>query len=311
MKGVSLLLATAATIQAQALIPRYAHPTEAPAPLPTLFKRGQFAQPCEEVSASWAAGQAKATAPAALIHIPAQVAYECLQSVPLDQKGNVQQIKELKEMVQFQSTLSWLKNGVKNQIEPLDVLGILDQMSHKVQEGGFTSEYEFQLALHLLFNSAQDFHLRWRSDILEPLVFTRLDGWLISLSKDGLSPPQVYFVDDLASPASNASFTPSPIKTINGVDAVQYLYNVSDLTNYHDPDARYNSLFINRPLASMRKGVGNAFFTQSNIYDGPTTELTFYNGTKKSLQNIATIPPQFDFTNVCYTTLDIMRVMGD
>ena len=78
-------------------------------PLPTLSKRKAFA-PCAEVSELWAAQVAQLSKPGAPqlgIRVPAQRAYECLMSVPVDVEGDLQEIEELKAFLQYQSTLAW------------------------------------------------------------------------------------------------------------------------------------------------------------------------------------------------------------
>ncbi|KAI2610762.1 uncharacterized protein GGS25DRAFT_163198 [Hypoxylon fragiforme] len=85
-------------------------------------------EPCAEVSASWAA---QATAIFTRDHraqVPAQLAFDCLISVPVDVEGNLKEIEELRHFLQFQSTLSYLKDGryrntqVGKHNEPLDIL---------------------------------------------------------------------------------------------------------------------------------------------------------------------------------------------
>jgi hypothetical protein len=109
-------------------------------PLPSLSKRRTF-QPCAEVAELWAAQKAQ-KAPS--IRVPAERAYDCLQSVPVDVKGDVKQIQELKSYLEYQSTLAWLKSGVKGQLDPLDIMGGLDTIAKGVQSGAYKSDYEVQ-----------------------------------------------------------------------------------------------------------------------------------------------------------------------
>lgn len=294
MRTLSFLLIAGATVHAQAIVPKLVGSIEQRSPPPTLFKRQQFQEPCEEVAASWVAQKANATSDQ--IYVPAQVAYDCLQSVPVDKDGDVKQIEELKQFLQFQSTLSYLKDRPENQTKPVDIIGELDAISSRVQQGAYTSDYEVQLAIKVLLDSAVDFHLRWSSDILEPFVFQRYGVLLTSLSQDGLSPPSIYLATDLAAMES-FNFTPSPIKSINGKNATEYLYNISMQANYHDADARYNRLFLNKPRVSSGS-VEPGPFAQGGLFDGPTTSFVFANGTNKTVENLAFVGPNFDFTNV-------------
>jgi hypothetical protein len=276
MKGISIFLAAAISVHAQVFKENLPAPVEERAPLPTLFKRDQHKEPCQEVSASWAAAGPKATGTtnkAGEAIIPAQVAYACLQSVPVDKDGDLQQIQELKQMLQFQSTLTWLKQGVPGNIAPVDLMGKLDEMADKLKQGGIKSEYDFQLGIRQLFISTGDFHLRWRADVLDPLVFSRAGGQLTSLSKDGVSFPDIYLASDVVSMQKKQNATTfsqiSSIKTINGVEATKYLQNVSSQSQYGNPDARYNDLFVNIPLISSSGPSGHTgSFYQDGLYDG-------------------------------------------
>jgi len=61
----------------------------------------------------WAASKAnlKPGAKPSIVRVPAQAAYDCLMSVPVDVEGDVLEIDELKAFLQWQSTLAWLKTG--------------------------------------------------------------------------------------------------------------------------------------------------------------------------------------------------------
>lgn len=121
-------------------------PDELP-PLPSISRRQQSGEPCGQIAESLAA-QDSDKSPS----IPAQLAYECLQSVPVDVEGDVLQIQLLKEYLQFQSTLAYLKAGSKGQIEPYDILGRLDVLAEGVGNGTFDSEYDAQLSIRKLLD---------------------------------------------------------------------------------------------------------------------------------------------------------------
>jgi hypothetical protein len=107
-----------------------------PRSIPSLTKRVQY-EPCAEVSELWAAQKAQNTKQGlknASIRVPAQRAYDCLMSVPVDVAGDVKEIQELKAYLEYQSTLAWLKAGVKDVREPLDIMGGLDSIAKNVQD---------------------------------------------------------------------------------------------------------------------------------------------------------------------------------
>ena len=60
-------------------------------------------QACAVVSASWAAAAASSSA----VIVDAQIAYDCLNSVPVDFTGDIEFVDQLKEYIQFQSTLTY------------------------------------------------------------------------------------------------------------------------------------------------------------------------------------------------------------
>ncbi|KAF2002471.1 hypothetical protein P154DRAFT_520938 [Amniculicola lignicola CBS 123094] len=293
MKVSFILLATASSAQVLKLnIPRA--PVEPLAPQPTLFKRNQYQEPCEEVSASWAALKPKATGN---IFISAKIAYDCLKTVPVDTEGDLEMIAELKNGAQFQSNLAYLKDGIKtHNAAPVDIMGSLDNIAQSIKKGNYKNEYDVQMAIRLLFLSAQDNHLNWIPDIKQILFFVRSGGSIISLSKDGIALPEVYLLTDVVASVTY-KYTPSPLKLINGNDATEYLYKISDQANFHDPDARYQTLFPN-PAAQSINGGSDGPFVQGELYDGPDTTYTFKNGSTLTLPNVAMIQSTVDFTGV-------------
>ncbi|KAF2121232.1 hypothetical protein BDV96DRAFT_594448 [Lophiotrema nucula] len=290
-----LLLATTACAQRLNPYPSLHLPTRASGPLPTLFKRDTFAEPCEEVSASWAAAGPEATR----VLIGGQLAYDCLTSVPVDTDGDLVQIQELKNFVEFQTTTSYLKDPEFRILDNpvVDVQESLDQIAAGVKNGSFTSEFHVQQALRLLFLSAGDFHFQWQADILGVLPIARIGGAVLQLSKDGVALPELYLQTDVTD-ALVSNFTPSVITTINGQNATEYLYNVSRLVDYHDSDARYNRVFANQALGAIGDDSDGPWITQE-VYDGPETKFGFANGTNATIQTVAVLRPQiFNFSGV-------------
>lgn len=88
---------------------------------------------------------------------------------------------------------------------------------------------------------------------------------------------------------------PSPVVSINGQDAATYLqiWSVKN-SNEQDPDALYNKLFpgIARNLGSL-----GSTFTSFNVYSGPSTTLTFANGTSITNRNVALVKKNFKGVN--------------
>ncbi|KAF2471234.1 uncharacterized protein BDR25DRAFT_313845 [Lindgomyces ingoldianus] len=291
-----LSLFQVATASASVVIPNIPRaPTEELEPAPTLFKRLEFQEPCAEVSASWAALAPEATG---AVYVPASVAYSCLQSVPVDVEGDLKQIKELKNFIEFQTNLNYVKDGIKtHNEEPIDVRGSLDEIAADIQKGSYKSDYEVQLDLHRLFLSVGDNHFNWLSDILTVLPFVRAGGVLVSLSQDYTSLPDVFLNSDLAM-AAKFNYTPSPIKTVNGKNATEYLNEIASQANYHDADARYNRLFPNQARRSIGLSADEDGPFVRGEYDGANTTFVFVNGTTKTIPNTAQIAASTNFTDV-------------
>lgn len=73
----------------------------------------------------------------------------------------------------------------------VDVIGSLDEISSKLQAGGYGSDYDVQLDLYKLVSSTYDFHFNWVPDLVGAFAWNR-QGALISVSSDGLSLPDIY-----------------------------------------------------------------------------------------------------------------------
>lgn len=187
-------------------------------------------------------------------------------------------------MVEFQSTLSYLKDpptGWPN--EAVDLIAGVNDIGSKVNDGTYTNEYDFENDIATLFIKAHDGHLnfigmayggafRWRRN---------LNIALISASSDGSEVPEVWSIRDYNS--SQAGYEPSPIVQIDGQDVQQFLEAEALKNAYHDPDTRFNALFF------MASAENYGLFTSPTFYPGPTTSVTYKNGTTNEYTNAAVI----------------------
>ncbi|KAF2179813.1 hypothetical protein K469DRAFT_693702 [Zopfia rhizophila CBS 207.26] len=215
--------------------------------------------------------------------VEAELAYACLQSVPINRSAANVTINSLKQMVQFQSTLIYLKNPPKGYAnDPVDIVGGLDDINKKVLSNEYKNQYDFERDIAALFVKAHDGHLSF-----DGMAFGGAFRWrrsrqvsLISGSMDG-GAPKIWAVQDFNK--TNAGFTPSAVSKIDGEDAVQFLQEESLLNAYHDPDTRYNAMFYMQPAESY------GYFTNPRYYPGPTLNMTFENGTEHTYINAAVI----------------------
>jgi hypothetical protein len=265
--------------------------TQAPNPRPTAPSTPGLAEPCAVVSSAVMAlpsGSRKV--------VPAELAVQCLQSVPLDKDGNIKLIDDLKVYLQWQSNLAFLKNPPPEYTEqPVDLIGEMESMQRQLSAGGYSNEYDFQLDLNQLFNRAYDNHLTWQPDILAGVMqFQRPAGTeLVSVSSDGNKLPEVYAYRDLEiARSNNSSFKPSPLRTINGEGVEEYLQKVAVQADFHDADTRWNALFPSQALIASGTTFLGSFRT--GMYQGPNTTLSFANGTTKSQMNLAVVFANFN-----------------
>jgi len=241
-----------------------------PTPTPTSTSTEE---PCAVVSSLLEASQTA---------IPAETAYSCLKSVPVDVEGDKKLIDELKVAWQWHSDVTWLKSPPKDwENGPLDLMAALDDIKDHLSD--FNSEYEVQLAIQKLTARTGDFHLNWVPDILQVFIFRRQFG-VVALSEDGTSIPKLYVVADAK--AVDAGLLEkdaiSNIDTINGEPAFTYLEELALWEQYRDSDGRLNSLLSKGDTLTL-----GGFIIQSR-FDGYITEIKFANGTKRSYENFAT-----------------------
>lgn len=128
--------------------------------------------------------------------------------MPFDSGRAVTFLSQLRKTLEFQSTVDILKsksthNLIKLELTclqdppsgymmpPTDLLGGVDSVINKVQNKTYSSQFEMDLDLSLLIQSAYDGHLTL--DLCSQTVFQyQIDLPLVSVSTDGLALPQVY-----------------------------------------------------------------------------------------------------------------------
>lgn len=221
----------------------------------------------------------------------ATLAYQCLQSVPLHAKEGALQLEGVKTFTQFQSTLAYLKTPPEGYLYPaVDIYSAYDQIANKLENDGYAGEYDFQMDLSNTITSAHDGHFYYFSDITQIFNFERPS--LVSISKDGLSVPEVYLGRDaIALAAHNGTkATISPVAQIDGQAVETWLNQYAAANGFsQDPDTNYNTLFY-------RTGAGVGNFASTMQYQGPTSTIIFHNGTSRVLENYAIT--EADFTGV-------------
>ncbi|KIV85917.1 hypothetical protein PV11_01568 [Exophiala sideris] len=249
-----------------------------------------------KASSSYLAAHTQATQ----ARIPAELAYECLKSVPNFQEPALRLLNALRTYLEFQSDKVYLQKPPSGYLFPaVDLDAELDIIQTNVERGQYKSEYDMQIDITSLLTSAKDGHLYWQGDLMGAFTYLRgTDLGLAAVSVDGVDQPQVYMADDLVFLDSRAlqlhpviGYTPSPVTSIDGWDVVSFLSVQSLIGLSQDPDALWNQNFFQ---------LGNQNANSFGIpvyYPGPTTNLTFANGTTQQFGNSAVVNLPLDGIN--------------
>ena len=150
-----------------------------------------------------------------------------------------------------------------------------------------------------LVDSAFDGHFVYTPDITRLFLFWR-EHALYSLSKDGISLPEVYMDLDVPNLAHKnyTNYTASPVATVNGRPVEMFLNDIAtEVGNGQDPDNNYNSVFPNWATIGNNLSQGG-LFSITGIYQGQGTNtlVTFKNGTTRNIKTFATT--NYDFKGV-------------
>ncbi|KAF9629447.1 Peptidase S41 [Lasiodiplodia theobromae] len=271
---------------------------------PVLYRRQNetAGSPCASVSAL--AASQTAASPSATPTVPAGLAYECINSVPINQTAALNLIKTSRPYWEWQSTLAYLKDPPAEYVEKIqdaiDVFAELDDLEAKVADGTITKEYEFGYTLYRILQRTHDGHFVYVPDSVGGIFNFGRPLPLVSVSDDGASAPKPYvYPDVLASVLHNATFTPSAVSQIDGEAAATWLENWSQYGSLQDRDALYNNVFYELAVVSLgSSGSGMGTFTGGGrgrwVYPGANTTLSFENGTEYTMQNFAKVLVPFD-----------------
>lgn len=142
--------------------------------------------------------------------VPHALAHQCLMSMPFESSRAVTFLNQVRKYLEFHSTVDILKSretryflsfDVTNigTIDPpsgymmpaTDLLGGIDSILEKVNNNGYSSQFEMDLEVSDLIRSAYDGHLAFQ--LCSQSIFNyEIDMPLVSISTDGLQLPEVY-----------------------------------------------------------------------------------------------------------------------
>ncbi|KAK4174531.1 hypothetical protein QBC36DRAFT_333498 [Triangularia setosa] len=251
--------------------------------------------PCAIVSSSWSSQ--KASDPSATPTVAAELAYECLNSVPLHKEAAIELVDAIEPYLEWQSDSAYKAEPPEDYFfPPFDMFSALAQVRENLVADIYVSEYDFQEDLYVsVFCPGHDGHFVFYPDALTRVFEWRRQRSLVSISEDGTSLPVIKIYEDIIASLETASI----VSLINGVDAATYVAETIYKATYNrDPDAAYNSMFYEK--ASVAVGGPLGFFARGGrvryIYPGANTTFTFENGTTLSLDNVAAV--KADMTGV-------------
>ena len=105
-----------------------------------LFTRYNASSPCAQVGAS------VATQTAATPTVPAQLAYECITSIPFNQSAALELVDSMYPYIKWQSSTAWIKDPPAEYVEkvqdPVDIWAGMDNIRGKVRRGEYNNEFE-------------------------------------------------------------------------------------------------------------------------------------------------------------------------
>ncbi|KAH7314246.1 peptidase S41 family protein [Rhexocercosporidium sp. MPI-PUGE-AT-0058] len=232
---------------------------------------------------------------AAAATVSAQLAFDCLQTVPNKPDPAVAMVKSLKAFVQWQSTLAFLKDPPPSYMLPAtDIEGGLDNISSTAAAGGFKSEYDFQLGIVKLIISAHDGHFSYRPDVFKAFSFrNNLPLDIVSVSKDGKAVPKLYHSGAVNGTNGTVDTAPA-ITKINGQDAAKFITDMNlQFSSFQDPDSQWNSQF-----PTYASPGGALAIAASLAFQGPSVTLTYDNGQEKTEESFAILRAGVNFTGI-------------
>ncbi|KAI4749508.1 hypothetical protein E4T50_00243 [Aureobasidium sp. EXF-12298] len=230
--------------------------------------------------------------------VPAKLAYECLNSIPFNQSAAAVLLQSMRPYLEWQSTTSYVKDPPEK--PPYDFWSAFEAVEANIAHGAYDSEYDFGWDLSQTAQQVHDGHFAYTPDVVGSLFSFGRTTPLVSVSKDGRELPLVYvYADILESYAGNSSFKPSHIVQIDGTDTTDFLIDWSQYETQQDKDALWNTLFYSSAQVSLGgMGTGTGSFTGNGlsrfVYPGPTTTLTFANGSNVTNENFARVLADLD-----------------
>ncbi|KAF3912792.1 hypothetical protein ABW20_dc0110127 [Dactylellina cionopaga] len=199
-----------------------------------------------------------------------KIAYDCLQSIPLEKAPAMEFLAELLKFVQFQSTIEYLARPPANSgQDPMDIMGGLTDLSNSVESGAITQWNVLETRVDNLLGGCHEGHL-YVSWVLPSLINFRAPFRLVDLSPDGKQLSKVYAAEDI----QRGGFQASAITHIDGDDIITAIGKLTYFDSSQSPDTRWNGAF-----QSQNPPKSGSFFQRTRYPGSNTFTFTFENET--------------------------------
>ncbi|KAJ5622547.1 Interphotoreceptor retinol-binding [Penicillium herquei] len=231
--------------------------------------------------------------------VPYELAYQCLMSMPFDKELASIFLNQVRKILEFQSTIDILKQPPSGYKMPAtDILGGIDSIIDNVNNNSYSSQFEMDLDISNVINSAHDGHLAFT--LCSQSIFNfEIDLPIVSISSDGLSLPDVYTLSD-AKAQSNGVKNVSPIDTMNGTAVAEYLASYAFSQSLQDQDAQYNRVFpaLARSVTNTPISPNGIWTTNGAWTEGSELSIKYSNGTTQTVKKTATpVERYFSYDN--------------
>lgn len=124
--------------------------------------------------------------------LPAEVAYQCLESIPLVEKDATDLLDGWAAFLEWQSDPTYKANPPDGYMYPgFDYMQAVYDLRNRVTSGNITRELDLQDGIQDILFSSNDGHLNFLTDFNGVIQFERQVG-LVAVSVDGQAVPQVY-----------------------------------------------------------------------------------------------------------------------
>jgi len=229
--------------------------------------------------------------------VSATSALDCLKSVPFSEPQALEFITSLRLFSNFAAHQAYYRSPINPVLEipEFDINGIISTIESRAKSAYYRNGWEFWREVSLAYTKFRDGHGMFNA-VCGGSAFLYWHEYPI-VSVGGREIYTITFPYTLSSNSTRTAKLDRKVTHINNQPAVQFLLDMSqtlpDLSNYFDPDARWNSLMWNYPMGQ------SSTFTNRTLWSGEAEEklqLTFEGGEEVVVEWKAGVPATADYS---------------